>query len=1207
MSRPLALICLLFLIFPLAAQAQSDRWKELDSLGREIATATDFGELDIKLKEISKTISKDVGEKDTLYAKALTEIGRSYFYQKDYKNADKHLQKAVLIRKTQADTLDYSYRKLIQTIGATYEIRQLYPQAETYYQKVSTLTQKAEGKQSKAFTETLRTLGNLFLVQQKYQEATAFYTEGLEIQKNLVGEKHIDYAPFHFLLGVAYYELNNYKKAILHYEATLSIYEAHYGEKHQETLNITNRLASAFHKQGNYQQAEEMYKKVIQIQKELTGTQNLYFIHYNVNLAALYQETARYREAEILLLEIKSLADSVIGQENTTYAYICTILSNTYSYLDRYSEAEKLQIQAKNIHENVSGKETGNYLNALYNLANIYIKSYRYKEAELLTVELKNSYEKLLGKKHPSYAMACLLNGQILQSQGRYKKTESLILEAKQIYGEVLGKKHTRYAEACNQLAVFYKKMGLYKQALPQYEQALEVQKDIVGSAHPEYAKVVFNIGLLNSTMGDEIAADQEERDAFYAEAELLFKEVQRIQSEAVGKNTIMYSKACTSLGNVYQKQLRFEEAEKLYKEAADTYIEIAGEKHIDYIITLNAIGSLNLVQRKPEKAIPIFEEVLEIAEALGNIENVYVDILYKNLSMSYWLLGDYAKAYQYSSLLLDRNLTEIQNLLPIFSEHEREGYLATKSPNFNTFQSFMVVYHEQNPQAISELYDLNLFRKGLIFSSTQKMRQQILSSGDSTLIRDFEEWKMLKREYNDALQLSDAQQQEKGIDAKAMAEAINENERNLSRASELFAKNAQVQTYNWKQVQKNLEKNEVAVDILRSVYSSSVNERGELEQDTTYIALFVSRKTKKHPEMIVIENGEELETKLLNYYKKAVEFKIEDENSYNQYWKPIADKLEQMNKKGFDKIYFSPDGVYHQISLSSLRNPETNQYLLEQENIQLIGTSRDLIEYGGDEKDLSQNFENYRAYLLGFPTYNLEEDIETIEGDDRSFSALQRIVGQRGRIALLPGTKTEVENIASYFKAKNIKTQSFIGKEASEENFKSFKSPTILHVATHGFFVPPIDEEDVKDLATAETRTLLENPFMRSGLLLAGSETPNPEGEDGVLNAAEAMNLSLEGTELVVLSACETGLGDVVSGEGVYGLQRAFQQAGAKTVLMSLWKVSDEATQVLMSAFYQNLLAGQPKQKAFKNAQLSLKAQFPEPYYWGAFVMMGR
>jgi CHAT domain-containing protein len=356
------------------------------------------------------------------------------------------------------------------------------------------------------------------------------------------------------------------------------------------------------------------------------------------------------------------------------------------------------------------------------------------------------------------------------------------------------------------------------------------------------------------------------------------------------------------------------------------------------------------------------------------------------------------------------------------------------------------------------------------------------------------------------------------------------------------------------------------------------------------------------------LENGAALESKYLSYYKNAVNFKREDKISYEQFWKPIGDKLKTLNKKGFSKIYFSPDGVYHQISLNTLQNPETGKYLLEEENIQLIGTSRDLIEYGTNETDLSKNFAEYQTYMLGFPAYNLEnKKSDTTKAKDRSFSAVERIMGARGAISMLPGTKTEIENLNRMFAAKSIKTKTFLSENASEENVKQMKNPTILHIATHGFFVPEVKESEVKTIQDAEKRNLLKNPFMRSGLLLAGCENQIPEGEDGVLTAEEAMNLNLDKTELVVLSACETGLGDIQAGEGVFGLQRAFQQAGAKTVLMSLWKVSDEATQMLMTEFYSALLGGKSKREAFKIAQMKLRQKFESPYYWGAFVMVGR
>ena len=178
--------------------------------------------------------------------------------------------------------------------------------------------------------------------------------------------------------------------------------------------------------------------------------------------------------------------------------------------------------------------------------------------------------------------------------------------------------------------------------------------------------------------------------------------------------------------------------------------------------------------------------------------------------------------------------------------------------------------------------------------------------------------------------------------------------------------------------------------------------------------------------------------------------------------------------------------------------------------------------------------------------------------------------------------------------------------EEANEQNIKKLQSPPILHIATHGFFIDEPSESELQTMQDSEDRNLLKNPFLRSGLLLAGCQNPQLQEEDGILSAEEVMNLDLQNTELVVLSACETGLGDVEGGEGVYGLQRAFRQAGAKNVLMSLWKVDDTATQLLMNYFYTAILKGKPKREALQTAQLQLKKLYPNPYYWGAFILVG-
>ena len=211
--------------------------------------------------------------------------------------------------------------------------------------------------------------------------------------------------------------------------------------------------------------------------------------------------------------------------------------------------------------------------------------------------------------------------------------------------------------------------------------------------------------------------------------------------------------------------------------------------------------------------------------------------------------------------------------------------------------------------------------------------------------------------------------------------------------------------------------------------------------------------------------------------------------------------------------------------------------------------------------------------------------------------------------LVLLPGTKKEVELIDSLYDISSIEREVFMSDQAIEEVVKELNNPKALHIATHGFFL------DDPGPSTDRADGYVENPLLRSGLIMAGANSFIRSGQisenmdlndDGILTAYEAMNLPLDNTDIVVLSACETGLGEIKNGEGVFGLQRAFQVAGADAIIMSMWTVDDAATQEFMTIFYEDWLKSGDKRIAFRSAQLRLKSKFSSPYYWGAFVMVG-
>jgi CHAT domain-containing protein len=371
---------------------------------------------------------------------------------------------------------------------------------------------------------------------------------------------------------------------------------------------------------------------------------------------------------------------------------------------------------------------------------------------------------------------------------------------------------------------------------------------------------------------------------------------------------------------------------------------------------------------------------------------------------------------------------------------------------------------------------------------------------------------------------------------------------------------------------------------------------------------------------------------------------------SYRSFWKPIANNLGDTKK-----IYFSPDGVYSQVSLYTLLNPETKKFLIDEIDLHIITNTKDLTV----AKSAAPVDEVEKSLLFGFPNYNLgviendpnrqqlASDIATAaslgRGDSREVRGsrggngdvdpaalafignnntgaglsrglrgnLQRYMSGNNLMALLPGTKVEVESISTIFQNLERESGLFTGNEATEQELKTITNPRTLHIATHGFFL----ENEKLAKAGGEQDNYVENPLLRSGLIMAGANSfiaagqiseEHEDGEDGILTAYEAMNLNLSHTDLVVLSACETGLGEISNGEGVYGLQRAFQVAGAKNIIMSMWTVDDAATQELMTAFYSEWVKTGDRQKAFVTAQRQIKAKYKYPYFWGAFVMIG-
>jgi CHAT domain-containing protein len=335
-------------------------------------------------------------------------------------------------------------------------------------------------------------------------------------------------------------------------------------------------------------------------------------------------------------------------------------------------------------------------------------------------------------------------------------------------------------------------------------------------------------------------------------------------------------------------------------------------------------------------------------------------------------------------------------------------------------------------------------------------------------------------------------------------------------------------------------------------------------------------------PKVILLGDGARMESRYFKFYRNAITGKIPDNVSYNVFWAPINQQIGLAST-----IYFSADGVYNQINLEAIPTPD-GRYIIDNSNVVLISNTRDLyIEKRKSKISLSEN----TASMFGNPTFYLA------------------FAGKN--ISPLPGTEKEVAQLEFLLKQKGWITKEYMEAAASEEKVKELDNPKIFHIATHGLY-KPTPTLTLQDEIMGNEAVLAQNPLLRTGLLLKGAgdllekTEYNYNIDNGILTAMEAMNLNLDKTDLVVLSACETGLGDVEQGEGVQGLQRAFLVAGARVLVMSMFKVDDEATQKLMVKFYQKYINSGRLRESFTEAKKELRTEYPEPIYWGAFIMIG-
>lgn len=543
----------------------------------------------------------------------------------------------------------------------------------------------------------------------------------------------------------------------------------------------------------------------------------------------------------------------------------------------------------------------------------------------------------------------------------------------------------------------------------------------------------------------------------------------------------------------------------------------------------------------------------------------------------------------------------------------EREVFWNMKSYLFKAAPTLAYMHHN-NDSILSDVYNAQLFTKGLLLNSEINFHNFLMQTGDSILLKKYDRLELLRRDIDAAYSLPPADR------AKQLEEAIKEAtqlEKQLVRDCKKFGDFMANLNSTHTEVADALKDNEIAIELM----NLDVKGLGD-----TYLALYLKKgwKTPRCKILFSMADLEEIDIKTLNFSGAPSTHgyinKLYRDSRFGQLvWGKLLPELDNVKT-----IYFAPAGMFYQLGAEYLAidsaTTMSDRFVCHRlSSTRLIAGRteakhkyRSAAVFGGlvydmDELALRREHDNFKNYVFEQATDDYSD--LALNTDNTMLDSL----ALRGDVAYLPGTLIEVQAIGKQLMQHDIPTNMFEQEQGTEEAFKSLdgKGLSLIHIATHGFALTddtPRNESAFKFILQEDAGG---SPLSRSGLLLAGANYALKGGklpvgiENGILTAREISLLDLSGTDLVVLSACRTGAGEIKD-DGVFGLQRGFKKAGATTLIMSLWSVSDAATMQMMTAFYSGLMRGLSKHEAFHEAQISVRsAGFEDPCYWAAFVML--
>jgi tetratricopeptide (TPR) repeat protein/CHAT domain-containing protein len=1053
-----------------------------------------------------------------------------------------------------------------------------------------------------------------------YAGATKVALHAVKVAERQFGKDAVETGvPINNLAGL-YESQGKYAEAEPLCKRALAIAEKAFGPDHPNTAQSLTNLAGLYQSQAKFAEAEPLCKRALAICEKALGPDHPDTAQNLNDLAELYGSQAKYGEAEPLHKRALEIFEKVLGPDHPYTATSLTNLAGLYQSQGKSAEAEPLCKRALAIAEKALGPDHPDTAQSLNNLAEIYRSQGRYTEAEPLCKRALAIYEKALGPDHPDTAQSLNNLAEVYGSQGRYAEAEPLFKRALAIYEKALGPDHPDTAQSLNDLAELYLSQARYSEAEALQKRVLAICEKALGPDHPDTATSLNNLAGLYESQGR------------YAEAEPLYKQSLGITEKAVGLDHPDTATRLHNLAGLYQSQGEYVKAEPLYKRALAICENALGPDHPDTAGSLNSLAEMYCFQGKYAEAEPLLRRALAIREKALGADHPETALSLNNVAVREASLGRYADAAN----LIDRSRRgtrrHVARVLPSLSAAEQAVFLqAEYEASFHGALTLGVI-QESAPQIAS--LSAGWLANGKSVGQEAASQQIIVArqSENPATAAAVAALTGVRGNLGRLAQMTPAPEQAAAYRSKLAELQAEENRLVHEIGGQLAALDRDEPWVEIDAIRKNIPAGSVLVDIARFyIYDFAAKGQDLPWQPARYAAWIAPPAGAGDVTIVDLGDAAEIDA-LVAAYRGAIEAQLVNLDAAGplaaRVLRPILAALPSGGGK-VEELILSPDGALWLVPWQALPL-EDGSFAIERYAIRTLTSARDLVP---PPADAAPKGAASPPLLVADPAFDEAPSGTKASPGDVASAALPAAAGRvLEKVDPLPATRREAEAaLAPLEKVSGVAASLRVGREATAAGVeREAVRPKVLVLATHGFFLPDQEVKHDERRMLAGTRGIggtrpldqatgrpVEDPLLRCGLLFTGANLPAAErgGDDGVLTGAEIVGLDLLGTELVVLSACETGVGRVDVGEGVAGLRQAFQIAGAKSVVATLWQVPDEESSRIMTDFYAHLAAGQPASRALRTAQLDfLEARrkrggtaADHPYFWAAYGTTGR